>query len=239
MQQIPGDYQFNAINNGFYVQRNWHKNKLDLFDTFNLKNAEHVVVDVGCGSGNFIRHTARHFKKVFALDNNEKALDFVSSVLQAKGMENASVLKADLSTKLDDDIPQADLAVCMEVLEHFRLEDLTSTVLPNIGRLIKTNGLLFITTPNSLSLWPVIEKFLDTFGLVPRLAGEQHFYAFSRLSLRQMLEKNGFTVITDGTFNHISPYMPCSGLRKTTLKIEKNYLKNLGPIIYVLAKKTK
>jgi 2-polyprenyl-3-methyl-5-hydroxy-6-metoxy-1,4-benzoquinol methylase len=236
-KEIPGDYQYKALTKGFYIQQNWHKSKLKVFDSLNLGNTKHTAVDIGCGSGNFIYHSYRVFNKIIAIDNNRDALNFINKNISKKNITNVSTFFYDLVKKNNIEIPQADVAVCTEVLEHFHQDILETTVISNISKLIKNNGLLFITTPNTLSFWPLIEKILDMFHLVPHLSGEQHFSTFTKDAVKQILEKNGFEIIQIGTFNHVSPYIPFEKIRNLFLSVESRRLKKFGPIMYVLARK--
>jgi len=73
---IPPDYQYKAITEGVWLQKNWHRNKFnvmrDLLDTKKSK----VVLDLGTGSGNFEMLFSSLFKTIIGVDYNNEALSF-------------------------------------------------------------------------------------------------------------------------------------------------------------------
>jgi len=239
--EIPGNYQYLAINNGFFVQRNWHKNKLDLFNYLDLDRYGGILADIGCGSGNLIYRYSNNFKKAIGYDYSDECLKFVRGKLLEIGNSNSEVFKIDLSREINPSTLRcykpADVGVCMEVLGHFKIDVAREIVIPNIARLIKKDGLLLVTTPNANSIWPLLEKLLDRFNMVPKLSGEQHFLQFTIDEISKALEKGGFKIVKIGTFNHFSPYVPLDLLRKAVLKLEVSSPPFFGPLIYALAKK--
>lgn len=233
--KISGDYQFKALTKGFFVQRNWHDNKLNLPRILNLEDKSKDMVDIGCGSGNLLFRYANAFRSLKGIDNSEDALAFVAGQIKKNKIKNIMVALHNLVEK--DSLEKYDLGICMEVIEHFDMKTLDRGVFSNICSFVKPRGMLFITTPNKVSLWPLIEKFLDIFKLVPNLSSDQHFSSFSSSDLTDMLEKHGFEVLSVGSFNHISALLPLSFLRGLVLKAEVKYIRRYGPLLYALAVK--
>jgi len=232
---IPGNYQYNALNNGFFVQRNWHKNKLDLLEYLGIQTFGNSLVDIGCGSGNMLFRYAAYFDYLVGLDNNQEALDFVTTTTSARQFPNVSAHFFDLLSF--DNVLQTkfDCALCMEVFEHFTLDDLKSLVIPNIRNLLNPGGYLIVTTPNYASYYPLLEKILDLLSLVPPLAGEQHLSGFNKDTLCTILTKHGFSLQKVGSFNHFSPYLPVDSLRAYTFQKEVTFVKSFGPLLYLVA----
>src|SRR5207244_12308333 len=96
--------------------------------------------------------------------------------------------------RLVDDEMQLDRAVdkfySLEVIEHiYRPQGVA--MLRNFRRLLRPGGSALITTPNYRSAWPLLEWTLDTFGLVPKMAGEQHVEHYHRKKLAAVAREAG------------------------------------------------
>jgi 2-polyprenyl-3-methyl-5-hydroxy-6-metoxy-1,4-benzoquinol methylase len=80
-----------------------------------------------------------------------------------------------------------DIVVMLEVIEH--LEKPTK-VLKEISRVLKTNGILYITTPN----WNALGRLMlghNWYGFLDKT----HQMLFTPSSLRSLIKKEGFNII--------------------------------------------
>ncbi|MFH1648758.1 MAG: class I SAM-dependent methyltransferase [Patescibacteria group bacterium] len=200
-----------------------------------LKNLK--VVDMGCGSGNLLFEYKNHFKHGTGIDINPKAVSFVKERAKNERSNNIDAVVVDILKERLDLKEQADVVLCLDFFEHFKEEDIENTVLPRVKGIIKNKGILIVTVPNRLSYWPLLEKLLDLLKLVPNLGNEQHLTNFSKKTLSHLLLKNGFGIQQMGTFNHISPFLFSKTCARLLLPIEVKYLKTLGPLIFVIARK--
>jgi len=126
------------------------------------------ILDFGCGQGIFLKIAQKFGYQAFGYDIDPKAnADFYS-------------LK---------EIPNRffDAVVCFDVIEHV---DDPQKILKNIGRKLKSNGLLFLTTPNRLGLAGRIIKN-KFWGLVP----QGHKNVFSLSQMENLLKATGFKII--------------------------------------------
>ncbi len=113
------------------------------------------VLDVGCsyGYGVSILHEICPFCRIVGVDINESAIRFAEKRIQNK---NISFETADLTKKEDaltliekfEKYGKFDAITCFEVFEHIP-PDKSGQLLDNLRLLLKPNGLLFISTPNS------------------------------------------------------------------------------------------
>lgn len=235
--KISGNYQYRALTEGFVVQRFWHANKFNLLNSIANFSPQDVVLDAGCGSGNISFYLAKKVKRVVGLDINQEAINFAQKYAQKNKFKNLSFRRADLrKTPYKKD--SFDKIILFEVVEHLNFKNYQK-VIAEMYRLLKLGGYLYLTTPNEISIWFLIEWILDTFKLTPPLRNNQHILTFSISSLEKVLKRNRFKIKDKGTMNHLSPFVSLfswSLANKISL-LEIKYLKKLGPIIWIAAQK--
>ncbi|RLC90966.1 MAG: class I SAM-dependent methyltransferase [Chloroflexi bacterium] len=138
------------------------------------------LLDVGCHTGVFVEIAARHGWDAWGVELSRWAVEQA----QAQGLH---VVQGTLETA---DLPEAhfDVVTMWDVIEH--LTD-PHRALRQAYRLLKPGGLAVVHT-------------IDIDSLFARLMGarwpwlmEMHIYYFSRRTLRAMLEKCGFQVLSD------------------------------------------
>jgi len=138
------------------------------------------LLDVGCHIGVFVEIAARHGWNAWGVEPSHWAVEQA----QARRLH---VVQGTLETA---DLPEAyfDVVTMWDVIEH--VTDPLGT-LQQACRLLKPDGLVVVHT-------------IDIDSLFARLMGarwpwlmEMHIYYFSRRTLRAMLEKCGFRVLSD------------------------------------------
>ena len=235
--EIPGDYQFRAMNSGPKLQRFWHRNKLWVLDQVAPITKDHVVVDVGCGSGNLTLHSAEKCKLAIGLDPSESAVRFCNSI-------NSNVHSIFIPAT-GDALPfpdeSVDVVFFVEVIEHL---DEPMKIISEIWRVLKKGGRVFVTTPNYAfpSFWPPMEWLADQSRMVAKMGGgEQHVQKFSPSTLAGVFQKAGFESLRLGTFYQFSPFASLLSEQwaETLLAGEVNSGGLGGMIIYHLARKPK
>jgi 2-polyprenyl-3-methyl-5-hydroxy-6-metoxy-1,4-benzoquinol methylase len=234
--EISGDYQFRAMNSGPQLQRFWHRNKLWVLDQVAPITENHVVVDVGCGSGNLTLHSASKCKLAIGIDPSETAIQFCNS-LSSNG-HSVFIPAAGDALPFPDEY--ADVVLLVEVIEHL---DAPMKIISEVSRILKKGGLIFVTTPNYAfpSLWPPMEWLADRSRMVAKMGGgEQHVQKFSPPSLADRFQKAGFETVRLGTFYHFSPFasMLFNKWAETLLAKEVKSGDLGGMIIYYLGQKT-
>lgn len=148
------------------------------FGIVNKYAAAGNVLDIGCGTGEFLKYCQTQGFEVAGVEPSEKARHFAIH-------EN----KIPVVEKLEDMLPGQRLFNCItlwHVLEH--LHDLNGSV-EMIRKLLAPGGTLIVAVPNCNS-WDA--KNYRTFWAaydVPR-----HLYHFTETSLKKLMTKHGFEI---------------------------------------------
>jgi 2-polyprenyl-3-methyl-5-hydroxy-6-metoxy-1,4-benzoquinol methylase len=167
----------------------------------------HLVLDVGCGTG---RYTA--FSKAGNVIVGSELVINAAKNARRRGLEYIIVADSEDSFPLCD--AAFDRVQCIEVVEHL-LDPVTT--LNEINRVLKPGGELFLSTPNA-AWWAhrvLMLCGITSFGHSPAYPVEvnMHIRHFTTKTLRQFLERAGFTIVkTQGTFTGfpgaLSEYAP-------------------------------
>jgi 2-polyprenyl-3-methyl-5-hydroxy-6-metoxy-1,4-benzoquinol methylase len=138
------------------------------------------LLDVGCYTGVFVEIAARHGWDAWGLEPSRWAVEQA----QARGLH---VVQGTLDTA---ELPQAhfDVVTMWDVIEH--LPD-PRAALERVHGLLKPEGLVVVHTIDIESL------FARVMGARWPWLMEMHLYYFSRRTLRVMLEKCGFQIVSD------------------------------------------
>jgi len=143
-----------------------------------LKNKASLL-DVGCGLGYFLNTAKKDGWRVEGLDVSEEARTHVK---QHFGID---VHKEEAIKSFPD--ASFEAITLWHVLEHFH--NLQEWVI-DMGRVLKTDGLMFVAVPNSDSYDAHhYQSFWDGYD-VPR-----HLYHFNHKSIETLFNKNGLTVV--------------------------------------------
>jgi 2-polyprenyl-3-methyl-5-hydroxy-6-metoxy-1,4-benzoquinol methylase len=229
--EIVGDYQLRARESGFVVQRFWHHLKTVTIERFAPPDLSMVVLDVGCGSGVVAAYLAARARSVHAVDCNPQAIGFAR---QAFARDNL-VFHLGLADEVDLPPGSVDRVYCLELVEHLYSEQ-AARLLSGLGRLLTPTGTLFLTTPNYHSAWPLIEKLLDLFHLVPPLAEEQHVWRPTRARLRRLADAAGLRERAMGRTCGLAPFASVLGWRlaRAVDRCETKLGSPFGNLLYAL-----
>ena len=203
---IPGDYQYKAFFTGSPLQRAWHRFKLtSAIKNLHILPGQHIL-DAGCGSGMLSALIGQDNPgvTVTGLDGNKDAIAFCRCQWQA--LPNLHFKEGpidDLSFFPDNSFHSIAF---LEVIEHIT-EHQAIQVLHGFSRILKSGGLLTISTPNRNSAWPLLEYTMDLFRLAPRLKHDQHEQLYSGQQLQTLAAKAGLTPIKKQRINFIAPWL--------------------------------
>lgn len=232
--QISGDYQYQALNNGFVVQRFWHQSKMNLIEHFGLPRKNETVLDIGCGSGVLSDFLSKHAKSVLAVDGNENAIIFAKSKFSRSNLSFSRVLFHEL------DYPEGtfDAIYIFEVLEHIYEKQVLELLL-KLQVLLKPGGRIIITTPDFRSFWPILEIILDKLKLVPKLSEEQHVFKINKNKLRKIVACTNLKISKIQNEFGIAPFLSVISwkLAEKVRDFERKIKCPLGMIICVELKK--
>lgn len=154
------------------------KNKLKLLNSF--KTEEKKILDVGCGTGEFLLTCKNNGWNVVGVEPNKNARDLAISKLKEK---NVSEVFSDLH---DISSQQFDVITLWHVLEH--VPDLNSYIF-KLKSLLKPNGVLVIAVPNYKSYDAVYYKQFWAAFDVPR-----HLWHFSKKSIQLIFSEFDMSV---------------------------------------------
>ncbi|MBI2872811.1 MAG: class I SAM-dependent methyltransferase [Chloroflexi bacterium] len=196
---IPGDYQYRANYLGPVFQRFFHHQRRLLIDWLLALRPGVRVLDAGCGSGVFAHYMASKGATVLGVDTNEDAVEFAARTFHQQALTFWKQPMHQIT------LPNSsiDRILLSEVLEHLSPEYL-ATVAAEFDRLLSPGGLLLATAPNYHSVWPLVEKLVDTMHLVPSLH-EQHITKSSIAYLKRCPFNRYGVLKAVGCFNYLAP----------------------------------
>jgi len=164
-----------------------------------------VVVDVGCGSGLFVREASRRFpeKTIVGVDyahDNIRIAQLLSPQL-ADRFRQMSAYRLELTDA------SVDCVTMQEVLEH--LEGAALAV-KEANRVLRPGGLLIVSVPNPYYVWRIATFVAgEATNMVRRMRGwparlapeifspgvewDRHVHAWTPQTLLTLLQMNGFT----------------------------------------------
>lgn len=232
---IRGDYQYHARTRGFVMQRYWHWEKERVIRKFSAPRAGDRVIDIGCGSGVIASVLASYETSALGFDANPDAVMFARRQF---GRPNLEFEQARIEQIVLPD-ESVDRTYCMELVEHVYAHQ-TRELFERAHRFTKRGGSLTVTTPNYGGAWPLVERFLDFFRLVPRLAEAQHVTKFDRHALSTMLESTGWKVERLTTFSTLAPLVSVIhwGLADRVAAMEDRAALPFGNILLAVARKS-
>jgi len=136
-----------------------------------------VVADLGAGEGTLSQMLARHAKKVIAIDNSEKMVEFGAALAKEHGFANLEYRLGDIE---NPPIPagSVDLALFSQALHH---ANSPARALAAAHRLLKRGGRVAVLDLLAHQFEQAREMYADT------------WLGFTEAELHRMLEGAGFT----------------------------------------------
>ena len=179
-----------------------------------LIKPDHHILDVGCGTGNYIRRIAPVVKKVTGIDYNEEMLKRAKQ--KVINMKNVDLVRGSLMDKLPFEDNTFDLILINQVLHHLDSDvdnfPNTSKFLSEIFRVMRPSGVVCINTctPEQVNgFW-----YIDT---IPRVKEEFKKRYMTLNKMGEMLAGSGFT----NRFKAVAFPEPLQGVK---------YFNLLGPL---------
>lgn len=142
------------------------------------KRKARLVLDAACGSGYGSYELAKYADKVISLDKNTPLNKYQKANIKYSQIDFE---KDNLLSKLSFD-KKFDAIVCFETLEHLNNP---RGFLTALSKLIKNNGLLFVSVPNGQ-----FEKTDDNNSPI----NPYHLHKFSEGQMTDLLENCGFKI---------------------------------------------
>ena len=173
-------FQDGYNDNHLGIMREFAKNYFDNNFLPHLPEKRNIsILEIGCGNGRYVeRIKSLGYQDIIGIDISEDQINFAKNKL---GLD--CVFRSDAATWLENDEKKYDVIFCLDVLEHLELNDLIK-ITGLISKSLKTEGILIIQVPNSISPFsPVFHGDLT------------HKRAFTVSSLKQLFIHSGFANI--------------------------------------------
>jgi 2-polyprenyl-3-methyl-5-hydroxy-6-metoxy-1,4-benzoquinol methylase len=190
-------FDYSKIPRGFYddvlrgpdgIRKFWHYHKFDSVLRFIPKEYQRnnkTILDFGCFAGSFLGHISEEcFPRQLGIDILEEQISYAKETYQTS-FRNFELYENALKN-LEGLKKEFDVITLIEVIEHLHDSEIEELIMV-LSELLKPNGIILITTPNYLSLWPVLEFFLNRFSDISY--EEQHLTKFTYLNLESKLKR--------------------------------------------------
>lgn len=184
---VPPDFYDEGIKNNCF-QRYWHKKRFESVKNI-MAGLEGDILDLGCHGGtlaNFISNLNKN-NRLFGLDISKNAIDYAG-----KKYPHLQFKTHDLNRGIPYPGKKFDAVTCFDVLEHI-YDPLK--LIGETNRVLKNNGYFIIDIPNETPLFRFIWFFWT--NMKGKVWKGVHINHFSAPDLEQMIEKNGFTKISE------------------------------------------
>jgi glycosyltransferase involved in cell wall biosynthesis/predicted SAM-dependent methyltransferase len=225
---------YDALKTGNKTQKFWHKQKFaEVLKEVKGMDPDSVVADIGCGPGVLIAGLPKN-KLAVAVDTSEPTVRFATEINKKMGRNVKGVVS--LAEKLPFKNEMFDYVFMIEVIEHMPKE-VEAKAMSEIMRILKPKGKFVITTPNYLSLWPLIEYFWSKANPIDYM--DQHINKKNPGSMKKSLVKAGFDVKVLRTFFVLSPFIALlsPAIARKVAAIENKVLPRLGLLVLASAQK--
>tara|TARA_B110000858_G_C17796365_1_gene472625 strand:- start:931 stop:1659 length:729 start_codon:yes stop_codon:yes gene_type:complete len=226
-------YNYSNIDYGFYdeifhknkgVRSAWHFTKFSYIKKKIKKKNIHL--DIGCGSGTFI--SLLDNKMSYGIDISSKQIKYATKKYGKKNKKFYSFTK-----KIPFKKSFFDSISLIELIEHLSNKEIYF-LFKEILRVLKPNGVIHITTPNYLSLWPLLEIILNRISKVSY--EHQHINKFNLFNISKINKKLRLRILEKKTFILIGPFLAFFSFKISRLWIKfDSFLTKIFPgfLIYV------
>jgi ubiquinone/menaquinone biosynthesis C-methylase UbiE/uncharacterized protein YbaR (Trm112 family) len=208
------------------------------------------LLEIGCGTGGFLVAAKDKFKHVVGTDIAFRWLVIARKRLEELGLDVPLVCCCSENLPFRDD--SFDLTVAEDVLEHVREQE---TSLKETHRVLKSDGMLFIGTPNRFSVtsephvrvWGVgflPRKWMNSYVKFVKGISYEHIRVLSFPELKKLLKKSYFAdhhillpTITEEELKDFSKFEKAQVALYELVKkipIARNVLLIFGPFFHIL-----
>ena len=191
-------------------------------DTFQNYN----ILDYGGGGGQFALVALSHFpnSQIYITDKEDSAL------LPQFGCINRQIL----FDQFEDDPTWFDFIFLNDVFEHVQYP---GKVLRTLIRKLKKGGKIFIDTPKSFWLYPVLRFFWNNLylKLCQATINDAHLQIWTRTSFKYIITKVGLKIIR---YRELSEFTMPPNYYLKNMKVSNHLVKTLGHLFYYSARFT-
>jgi ubiquinone/menaquinone biosynthesis C-methylase UbiE len=148
----------NSFATGHFINRRWRS----FLDAVTHSNpSRDMAIELGVGTGVYIKDTSKIFKRIIAVDGSKKMLDVLQKKIDANNVSGVSLIQANvLHIEKVSDL-SADCVYFFGLIEH--ILDMSAFV-KEVQRILRNGGILIGVTPNGSSPWYGIRKIIRGTG---------------------------------------------------------------------------
>lgn len=181
------------IDSYYYPKEAQAKERIDMVVNALNPCAGEFILDIGCGVGTFIYRIASAQGYAIGIDYSWECIRVTRELIgRFRVSQNARFVMAN-ATQLPFKAGIFDKIVCADFIEHISLSD-KMLLLDEMRRVIKKDGLIVISTPNSFREWlGLIKRRLIYFlQRKPALKTRLHFGLTNRFVFERLLRQKDF-----------------------------------------------
>jgi 2-polyprenyl-3-methyl-5-hydroxy-6-metoxy-1,4-benzoquinol methylase len=194
------------------INRSLILNQLDFFNL--VKNKKSKILDIGCGFGYFLKFLfKKNYKNLIGIDPDKNLLKTVPKKIKTYSYYGNK-------TKFKNN--SFDVIFIYMVLHHLHNDKEYYETVNEIHRILKPNGLVFITEPGRYNFFRFIEyvfyllsfisKFAKTFSdMMKEEEKEQHYFLLNHHKVKNYLKRKKFKILKSKYFLYSWLYV---GLKK-------------------------
>jgi len=183
-RQKPSDAELELVYSAYTYHREYYvspitlKRYREILAGFEKYRKLNTLLDVGCGNGLFLSVARDMGWQVFGTEYSAKAVE----ICRANGLDVRQGKLKDLAS----DLPEIDVVVSIEVIEHIQWpRDEVQT----IREKLRAGGALYLTTPNFNALMRYWQR-----GSYIELTYPEHLSYYTPRTLKRLMTDNGFSV---------------------------------------------
>ena len=219
---------------GYWVESENHI--LDLMKRHideNIQSEKISLLDAGCGEGRLTAYFSKYFDHILAIDPDKSRLDTAKEIIQNLGVSDKVHFDGIPLEELGER-EKFDVILCSHILQHVHTE-LIIKILSKLKRILKEEGLLFITTCHSTKGTDYfVKEFLTNSDFTEEVIDKDRFnslvfvknqlpqHLFSFKSLGKMLKKSDFDIIDYKVFHILEKDLRTSNLSEIDLLINQS-----------------
>jgi ubiquinone/menaquinone biosynthesis C-methylase UbiE len=177
----PERVNYNSLKSEYLDPESLQYKKLRLVDQYISKG--HSLLDIGSGTGEFIKLEINKFDEIYGVDADPESLKIC--VDSFKNKKHVHIFESNLQglDVLFSDT-KFDYITCLDVLEHIELIE-CKKVLQNIHHITTDLGFFIFTGPG------IFEKIRISLGMSPT-----HLHSHSSYGWKKLIEEAGFEVLS-------------------------------------------
>lgn len=146
-----------------------------------------IVLDLGCGNGLHSIKFTEYCKKIICIDYNKEQLNIGKNISRDQKIRNIYFYTINLESHLSFKTNYFDKILCLDVLEHLNNRE---QMLCEIYRILKPNGIVFLTVPNKNTSWKKIQRLAG----INSFSDPDHKIEYSMPEIKSILTKVGFQI---------------------------------------------